>query len=411
MNYEELLDLTVDLAFQLQNCGAETYRVEEAVVRLLEAYGVQGAAFSIPGCIIVSLETAEEQHITRMHRAADSSTDLDGMERYSGLCRRICREKPPVQEAMAMLQAEKQATKTYRFPTLLMAYFLSAAGFSVFFRGTMLDALCAGLSGVATGLCLYFMNKLHANLFFKTVAAGFVLAFLAHGLATAGLAHNVDAAIIGALMLLVPGLLFTNSIRDIIYGDTMSGVNRLVQVFITAVALAVVTGAAVSLARYLWGDLTGSGALVQYGLLMQCLACFVGSTGFCMLLNLHGSGMFLCIVGGIFSLLSYRLFCYLGVSDLTAFFLAAAALSVYSEIMARVRKYPATSYLLVALFPLVPGADIYYTMDYAVRGNTDAFIRYGLHTGALAGTLAVGILLVSTAFRMWGVWRHRKKVG
>ena len=80
-----------------------------------------------------------------------------------------------------------------------------------------------------------------------------------------------------------------------------------------------------------------------------------------MLLNLHGSGMFLCIVGGIFSLLSYRLFCYLGVSDLTAFFLAAAALSVYSEIMARVRKYPATSYLLVALFPLVPGADIYYT--------------------------------------------------
>lgn len=191
----------------------------------------------------------------------------------------------------------------------------------------------------------------------------------------------------------------------------MSGVNRLVQVFITAVALAVGTGAAVSLARYLWGDLTGSGALVQYGLLMQCLACFVGSTGFCMLLNLHGSGMFLCIVGGIFSLLSYRLFCYLGVSDLTAFFLAAAALSVYSEIMARVRKYPATSYLLVALFPLVPGADIYYTMDYAVRGNTDAFIRYGLHTGALAGTLAVGILLVSTAFRMWGVWRHRKKVG
>ena len=65
----------------------------------------------------------------------------------------------------------------------------------------------------------------------------------------------------------------------------------------------------------------------------------------------------------------------------------------------------------MALFPLVPGADIYYTMDYAVRGNTDAFIRYGLHTGALAGTLAVGILLVSTAFRMWGVWRHRKKVG
>ena len=78
--------------------------------------------------------------------------------------------------------------------------------------------------------------------------------------------------------------------------------------------------------------------------------------------------------------------------------------------MARIRKCPATSYLLVALFPLVPGADIYYTMDYAVRGNTDAFLQHGLHTGAIAGTLAVGILLVSTAFRMWGVWRHHTKL-
>ena len=309
-----------------------------------------------------------------------------------------------------MIQAEKQATKSYRFPTLLMGYFLAAAGFSMFFRGTLLDALCAGLSGLATGLCLYFMNKLHANLFFKTVAAGFVLALLAHGLAIAGLAHNVDAAIIGALMLLVPGLLFTNSLRDIIYGDTMSGVNRLVQVLITAVALAVGTGAAVTLARQLWGDLAGSGALVQYGLFMQCFAGFVGSLGFCILLNLHGPGMFLCIAGSILSWLAYRLFGFFGMSDLTAFLLSAATISVYAEIMARIRKCPATSYLLVALFPLVPGADIYYTMDYAVRGNTDAFLQHGLHTGAIAGTLAVGILLVSTAFRMWGVWRHHKKL-
>lgn len=85
MDYDELLDLTVDLAYQLQQCGAETYRVEETIVRLLGAYGVEGSAFSIPGCIIVSLETAEEKHMTRMHRAAYSSTDLDGIERYSGL--------------------------------------------------------------------------------------------------------------------------------------------------------------------------------------------------------------------------------------------------------------------------------------------------------------------------------------
>lgn len=191
----------------------------------------------------------------------------------------------------------------------------------------------------------------------------------------------------------------------------MSGVNRLVQVFITAVALAVGTGAAVSLARYLWGDLTGSGALVQYGLLMQCLACFVGSTGFCMLLNLHGSGMFLCIVGGIFSLLSYRLFCYLGVSDLTAFFLAAALLSVYSEIMARVRKYPATSYLLVALFPLVPrcGHLLHHGLRRPGQHRCVHSVRpsHWRSGGYLGGWHSPGFHGLPHVGRL----RHRKKVG
>ncbi len=308
-----------------------------------------------------------------------------------------------------MIQAEKQATKSYRFPTLLMGYFLAAAGFSMFFRGTLLDALCAGLSGLATGLCLYFMNKLHANLFFKTVAAGFVLALLAHGLAIAGLAHNVDAAIIGALMLLVPGLLFTNSIRDIIYGDTMSGVNRLVQVLITAVALAVGTGAAVTPGAAAVGR---PGRQRRTGPIRPVYAMFCRLCGKPGLLHSPEPSRprHVPVHCRQYPLAGLPAVWILGMSDLTAFLLSAATISVYAEIMARIRKCPATSYLLVALFPLVPGADIYYTMDYAVRGNTDAFLQHGLHTGAIAGTLAVGILLVSTAFRMWGVWRHHKKL-
>jgi len=405
---EEILELAVDLAFQLQRCGAETYRVEESILRLMDAYGVQGEAFAIPNCIIASLETPDERHLTRMRRSNDGTTDLDGVERYSALCRRICQETPPVQEAMAMLRREMAGVRRYRMPAQLLASFLTASGFSLFFRGTLWDALCAGICGVAVGLCLRFMSRLHANLFFKTVFAGFVSALLAHGLALPGFAQNVDAVIIGALMLLVPGLLFTNSVRDVIYGDTMSGVNRLVQVLITAIALAVGTGAAVSLARSLWGELAGSTGLVDYSLAVQCLASCVGSLGVCLLFNVHGPGTVLCILGGVLSWLTYRLGSHLGLSDVTAFLVSAALASAYAEVMARVRKYPATSYLLAALFPLVPGADIYYTMDYVVRGDIDNFLRHGLHTGALAGALAVGVLLSSTIFRMWGVWRRQR---
>ena len=62
---------------------------------------------------------------------------------------------------------------------------------------------------------------------------------------------DADIVIIGALMLLVPGLLFTNAMRDIINGDTNSGMNRIIQVFLIAVAIALGTGAALALGQLL----------------------------------------------------------------------------------------------------------------------------------------------------------------
>ena len=76
--------------------------------------------------------------------------------------------------------------------------------------------------------------------------------------------------------------------------------------------------------------------------------------------------------------------------------------------MARVRKYPATSYLVVSIFPLIPGAGVYYTMSHAVRGDMDLFASQGMHTAAIAGVIAVSILLISTSFRLWSVWKQKK---
>ena len=89
-------------------------------------------------------------------------------------------------------------------------------------------------------------------------------------------------------------------------------------------------------------------------------------------------------------------------------FIAAIIAALYSETMARIRKYPAISYLTVSIFPMLPGAGIYYTSNYLVQGNMQAFSEKGLTTVGIAGVLAVGILLVSTLVRLWTVWKQRK---
>ena len=139
-------------------------------------------------------------------------------------------------------------------PVYYLGNFLAAAGFCPVFGGTLRDSLWAGLLGLIIGFVTRRMDKLETNPFFSTIAAAFAMAVPAYLAAAFGLVDYVDAVIIGSLMILVPGLLITNSMRDIIYGDTNSGVNRIVQVLLSALAIAMGTAAAWHITSSLYGQ-------------------------------------------------------------------------------------------------------------------------------------------------------------
>ena len=141
---------------------------------------------------------------------------------------------------------------------------------------------------------------------------------------------------------------------------------------------------------------------------LPVLWAFIGSGGFAVIYNIHGWGILICALGGALGWLTNLLSAPLLQDDIAQYFLAAAVISAFAEIMARVRKCPVTGYLLVAIFPLVPGSGIYYTMEYAMAGETDAFLSSFLHTLGLAGSIAVGVLLVSSAVRIWTTFRRRE---
>lgn len=133
--------------------------------------------------------------------------------------------------------------------------------------------------------------------------------------------------------------------------------------------------------------------------LLPCLFAFLASGGFAVIYNIHGPGILICGFGGGLGWLAYLLSAPLG-SDISQTLVAAVVIALYSEIMARIRKCPVTGYLLVAIFPLVPGAGVYYTMEHAVNGENELFLNSFLHTLGLAGAIAVGVLLVSSLARM-----------
>ena len=399
MKYSKLLDMATDLGYELAMSGAETFRVEDSISRVLAAYGIEAEVFAIPNYLIVSIVTADGTPMTRMRRIGSHDNDLDAVEKFNGLSRAICNRKPDPEMGLGWLQLVREKITAYPLAVELAGDFLGAGGFTLLFGGSMMDALWGGICGIAVGVISRALRKLDANPFFRTIAASFFMAILAYGLNLAGLCQNPDAVTIGALMLLVPGLLFTNAMRDIIYGDTNSGINRIVQVALTAIAIALGTAVAWSAVSMLWGEPVSAEPKI-YSIPAHCVFAFLGCLGFSILFNIHGRGMVLCALGGMICWAVYLLILRSGSSDIIAYFWSALVASVYSEVLARIRKCPAIAYLVVAIFTVIPGAGAYYTMNYAVRGEMDLFASQGIHTAAIAGILAVGILLGSTVFRI-----------
>ena len=118
---------------------------------------------------------------------------------------------------------------------------------------------------------------------------------------------------------------------------------------------------------------------------LPCLCAFAGCIGFTLVFNIHGPGKLIAGCGGALGWLVYLL--------------AGKTISLFSEVMARIRRCPVTGYQLVALLPLVPGGGIYYAMGYCLEGDTEQFLSALLGTLGMAAALAVGVILASSLFR------------
>ena len=248
-NVEEILELAVELGYQIQIAGGEIYRVEESVTRLLRAYGIQtGEVFAIPNCLIASAHV-DGREVTRMRRIPSHGTDIWRLEAMNGLCRKLCAVPLPVKDAGEELSNLLTGEKHYPVWVELLAHFVAAGMFSLFFGGSWRDALCSGGCGAAVGLTLRFMDRVDANLLLRTMAGGAVAALLGLLLAATGLGESVDLVTIGALMILVPGVSLTNAVRDVMVGDMVSGLSKLAEAVLVAIAIALGTGLAMGVAR------------------------------------------------------------------------------------------------------------------------------------------------------------------
>lgn len=247
MDNRRLIKLATLAGQIILESGGEIYRVEDTITMILKSYDVKDAeSFVTPTGIMVSLTDNEGDVISLIHRVSKSTVDLEKVALVNSLSRRIMDTPLPLDELEKELN-EISAKEPYSIPFQLLMAAMCGFSFTVLFGGSFVDALIALVIGICVRLLQLGTREIKLNGIFINIMGGALVAVLVTLMTSlVPLETDTDVIIIGSIMLLVPGIAFTNAIRDTLMGDYLSGVSKGMEAFLIAVGIAIGAGSALA---------------------------------------------------------------------------------------------------------------------------------------------------------------------
>ena len=226
----------------MMESGAETYRVEDTMLRMAHSQNMHDAqSYVTPTGIIFSLGKTQPTRITSI---STRITDLHRISLVNSISRKLTSKMIPLEQAYDEL---KKIEKTNYFLPMwiqVLAASFASATVMIMFKGLWSDipaAMVAGGIGHYTVCIIHEKTKVK---FFSEFIASLIVAVIATFAVKYNYGQVIDRIIIGSVMPLVPGLVITNAVRDLMAGHFTAGVAKGTEALLTAFAI----GAGVALA-------------------------------------------------------------------------------------------------------------------------------------------------------------------
>lgn len=230
------LETVVEFGRRLIATGCEAKRVEDTLTRICNAYGFEdNEVYAVTSHIVITIKGPDDMHYTQSARVFESGTDLGRLEELNAKSRYICENKPTVEEFRHLIRSYKKP-KSNRLVKIL-GYMLAAGGFAVFFGGRLVDGIASAIVAVLIYFMDCFMKPKMQNSVIYTFVASFISGCFCISIFLLGLGHDVDKIMIGDVMLLIPGLLLVNSIKEMFNSDILTGLYKFVDSVFIAVAI------------------------------------------------------------------------------------------------------------------------------------------------------------------------------
>lgn len=222
----KLIDISSEIGKRIIENGGEVSRAEDTIRRILASQGIKNfSVFCINSVVIVGTDN----HIS-IKRITKNDLNLFEIDKYNSISRAICNDEKYI-----------PCHNKYHILTELFAIILGTGSFCIYFGGSLVDSLIAGIIGIIIFYLPKISNAIFCQTFIQSTVAG-ILSFVPFSL---GLKSNPNNITMGAIMLLVPGITISTAIRDIMYSDTISGIIELTESIFVGLAIALGIGASV----------------------------------------------------------------------------------------------------------------------------------------------------------------------
>ena len=231
--FDRALELVMDAGQTLLENGGEVFRAQQTMEIMAASLGVRDFhVYVLTNGIFASAHLPGRDAVSLVRHVPTVSIHLGRVEAVNELSRGL-----GVVEAEARLNTARTLPRST--PQLeILACVVGAAGFAYLFGGTLADMPVAAVAGLLEALVCQQFARHGINRIFTDIVAAFCGTIWAIAVQTVVPAVNANAAIIGALMVLTPGVALTMGVRDILNGDYLSGSIRLLDALLIAGSIA-----------------------------------------------------------------------------------------------------------------------------------------------------------------------------
>ena len=389
----KILNIAYEAGAILLENGAEISRVEETMQRIAGHFGVEDDSFFVLSNGII----ATGEGYARSKFIPIKGTSLDKVVAVNQLSREVEDGKCTLEEVEERLK-QIRAMKPKAAWEQVLASAIGSAGFCIIFGGGFADCLASFIAGMLLWMYMLLVSGRLSRIV-GNVTGGLLATLLCFGMYRLGLGTHLSNMIIGAIIPLIPGVPFTNGIRDMANEDYIAGTTRLLDALLSFFCIALGVALAFMLDENIFGQmlvLEGLTSDVQTsGFVVQLIAAFLGTAGFAALFGVPRKFYFDCGFCGMVGWLLYLVLSrYTAFSPAEVIFCATALVTLTALFQSIGRKCPITVFLICGIFPLVPGAGIFWTSYHIVSNQLSEALQTGFSALKATVAIAFGILAV-----------------